>query len=213
MSCCGKSPKAVPAEADQPESLGGGYLAAGNSLRAGLDMLCQCVQVHEKSILLALLPVTLLALHEPAVAAWLPVWSTLSLYPLLKKDGLSIAYLACLLLWLAVAPPPSILKGDMSSTQQLSQAARQVKGTRRLSLRDRFINYVGDQSIQQLLQHASVLSLLPAVCIHGAQCVLHPPVRFLHLYDAAFVSLSFLHIAATALYLNVRQWSFPRTKS
>ena len=202
----------MPAEADQPESLGGEYLAAGNSLRAGLDMLCQCVQVHEKSILLALLPVTLLALHEPAVAAWLPVWSTLSMYPLLKKDGLSTAYLACLLLWLAVAPPPSILKGDMSTTQQYSQAERQVKG-RRISLRNRFIDSVGDQSIQQLLQHASVLSLLPAVCIHGAQCVLHPPARFLHLYDAAFVSLSFLHIAATALYLNVRQWSFPRTKS
>ncbi|KAL0056130.1 hypothetical protein WJX82_008001 [Trebouxia sp. C0006] len=69
-------------------------------------------QVHEKSILLALLPVTLLAFDQPVVAAWLPVWAAFSMYPLLKKDGLHIAYLACLLLWLAVAAPPSSLRSD-----------------------------------------------------------------------------------------------------
>ncbi|KAL0040929.1 hypothetical protein WJX79_010386 [Trebouxia sp. C0005] len=36
-------------------------------------------QVHEKSILLALLPVTLLAFDQPVVAAWLPVWAALSI--------------------------------------------------------------------------------------------------------------------------------------
>ena len=71
---------------------------------------CSMLQVHEKSILLALLPVTLLVLDQPVVAAWLPFWSTLGMYPLLRKDGLSIAYLGCLLLWLAVATPPATVQ-------------------------------------------------------------------------------------------------------
>lgn len=163
------------------------------------------LQVHEKSILLALLPVTLLALDQPVVAAWLPVWAALSMYPLLKKDGLSIAYLACLLLWLAIAAPPSSLRSGQQSAVQTGHACTQSKGSRRLGPRvgARFIGVSG----QQLLHYASLLSLLPAACIHVGQCFVQPPARLLHLYDAAFVTLSFAHIFATAVYLNVSQWS------
>ena len=61
------------------------------------------MQVHEKSILLPLLPVTLLADRHPVLALWLPAVATFSMYPLLKKDGLSLAYAACLLAWAGVA--------------------------------------------------------------------------------------------------------------
>ena len=65
-------------------------------------------QVHEKSVLLILLPVTLLAGHEPELAYWLPVVASFSMYPLLKKDGLCLAYAAVLLLWFNLWPtwPP-----------------------------------------------------------------------------------------------------------
>ncbi|DBB04217.1 TPA: hypothetical protein ACH3X1_013248 [Trebouxia sp. C0004] len=92
-------------------------------------------QVHEKSILLALLPVTLLAFDQPVVAAWLPVWAALSMYPLLKKDGLSIAYLACLLLWLAVAIPPSSLRSGQQKAVQSGHAHIQSRGPGRLGLK------------------------------------------------------------------------------
>ncbi len=163
------------------------------------------LQVHEKSILLALLPVTLLAFDQPVVAAWLPVWAALSMYPLLKKDGLSIAYLACLLLWLAVAAPPSSLRSGQRNAVQAGHAYTQSKGSRKLGPRvgAGFIGVSG----QQLLHCASLLSLLPAACIHVAQCFVQPPARLLHLYDAAFVTLSFAQIFSTAVYLNVSQWS------
>lgn len=174
---------------------------------AGMTPTWYCfLQVHEKSILLALLPVTLLAFDQPVVAAWLPVWAALSMYPLLRKDGLSIAYLACLLLWLAVATPPSSLRSGQQNAVSTDHAYAQSTQSRRLGPR------VGARCIgvsgQYLLHYASLLSLLPAACIHVVQCFVHPPGRLLHLYDAAFVTLSFAHIFTTAVYLNFSQWSF-----
>jgi len=49
-------------------------------------------QVHEKSILLPLLPATLLILHHPQFVSWLIIIATYSMYPLLQKDGLNLAY-------------------------------------------------------------------------------------------------------------------------
>ncbi len=170
------------------------------------------MQVHEKSILLALLPVTLLAFDQPFVAAWLPFWATLSMYPLLKKDGLSIAYLGCLFLWLAVAAPPASLTAGAQPADQVAQSeSSHMKASRKLGPRGPSKIHLDRFSGQQWLHYASVLSLVPAACIHASQCVVQPPARFMHLYDAAFVSLSFLHVAATALYLNATQWSLSRT--
>lgn len=63
------------------------------------------MQVHEKSVLLPLLPITMLSLEEPALAAWLPAIGATSMFPLLLKDGLPIAYLGTLLLWAALVWP------------------------------------------------------------------------------------------------------------
>jgi len=62
-------------------------------------------QVHEKTILLPLLPITLLLSGAPIDSAAYS-WGTLvnnvgvfSMWPLLKKDGLGLQYLAILLIW------------------------------------------------------------------------------------------------------------------
>ena len=157
------------------------------------------LQVHEKSILLALMPVTLLALDQPMIAAWLPFWSTLSMFPLLKKDGLSTAYSACLLLWLAIAPPPLTL--SLSATIQQSRQQEALQRQKSLGERLKALSW------QRLLHDGSVLLLIPAAVTHAAQFVVAPPAKYVHLYDAAFVTLSFVHIVAVAVYLNVVQWS------
>ncbi|KAG8214902.1 ALG6, ALG8 glycosyltransferase family-domain-containing protein [Butyriboletus roseoflavus] len=62
-------------------------------------------QVHEKTILLPLLPLTLLlsgAIPGEEVFAWGAfgnIVGVFSMWPLLKKDGLGVQYLAMLLLW------------------------------------------------------------------------------------------------------------------
>jgi alpha-1,3-glucosyltransferase len=54
-------------------------------------------QVHEKSILLPLLPATLLCLRQPKFTAWQVLVSTFSMSPLLFKDGLALGYIILML--------------------------------------------------------------------------------------------------------------------
>lgn len=161
------------------------------------------MQVHEKSILLALLPVTLLAFEEPVVAAWLPVWATISMYPLLKEDGLSTAYVGCLFLWFAIASGIAYKSGNTHATDRRSShvsagnvgAAKGAMNTKA----------TGQGSGEKCLHGQSLLSVLPAICIHAAQIAVKPPLRLQYLYNAAFVTLAFTNVAASFVYLNVRQ--------
>ncbi|CEO98031.1 Alpha-1,3-glucosyltransferase [Plasmodiophora brassicae] len=52
-------------------------------------------QVHEKSILLPVVPAALLCLHDPVLSAWFSRAALFSVYPLLRKDGLTMPYVAC----------------------------------------------------------------------------------------------------------------------
>ena len=167
------------------------------------------VQVHEKSIMLALLPATLLAFEEPDLAAWLPVWGTLGMFPLLRKDGLSIAYIACLLLWLCVAPPPNVLVPVRSADLIIEDEGQQnvqhhvSRGSFAKVLRGLGISAVG---AERVLRSSRVASVLTAVGVHFAQCCVDPPVRFPFLFDAAYVSLAFVQICGAMLLTNCKQW-------
>ena len=63
--------------------------------------ICYAVQVHEKSILLPLLPITVLAGTYPPLALWTPLIATFSMYPLLHRDGVILAYIGTALLYAA----------------------------------------------------------------------------------------------------------------
>ncbi|XP_002168389.2 dolichyl pyrophosphate Man9GlcNAc2 alpha-1,3-glucosyltransferase isoform X2 [Hydra vulgaris] len=60
-------------------------------------------QVHEKSILIIALPVCLLLLDCPLVSVWFLVISTISMYPLLERDGQSFSYFTLLILFIAIS--------------------------------------------------------------------------------------------------------------
>ncbi len=59
-------------------------------------------QVHEKSILMPLLPITLLYSHNPRFATWMTAVACFSMYPLLVRDGLALAYASSMLGLLAL---------------------------------------------------------------------------------------------------------------
>lgn len=59
-------------------------------------------QVHEKNILLPLMPLLLLTPQYVAWGMWCAQIMTFSLFPLLEKDGLVIAYIATSAIWLAL---------------------------------------------------------------------------------------------------------------
>ncbi len=146
-------------------------------------------QVHEKSILLALLPVTLLAPELPALAAWLPAVAAFSMYPLLKKDGLSLAYVALLLLWAAFTLPAQ-------ANRTAVMGRTWMHGLTSCGLPLIFRTSVG-----------------LALGVHAAAAVLEPPKRLPYIFDALITALSFLHFAAAALYIQVLMWRQGHEKS
>ncbi|CAB4006200.1 Dolichyl pyrophosphate Man9 c2 alpha-1,3-glucosyltransferase [Paramuricea clavata] len=59
--------------------------------------------VHEKSILLVTLPASLLLPLQPLETIWFLFITLFSMIPLLEKDGLLLAYIPCMLLFLLLA--------------------------------------------------------------------------------------------------------------
>lgn len=57
-------------------------------------MLLCWITVHEKSILLPLLPASFLAIDEPLIFRWLTYFALLSMFPLLRRDELILPYVA-----------------------------------------------------------------------------------------------------------------------
>jgi alpha-1,3-glucosyltransferase len=150
-------------------------------------------QVHEKSILLPLLPVTLLAPDVPALAAWLPAVAAFSMYPLLKKDGLSLAYGALLLFWAAFTLP-----SQAAPNRTAASGGAQGRGGSMLSY-----------GLPLIFRTSVGLAL----GIHAAAAVLDPPKRLPFIYDALMTALSFLHFAAAAVYVQLLLWSQDHEKS
>ncbi|KAG2705265.1 hypothetical protein I3760_05G044000 [Carya illinoinensis] len=64
-------------------------------------------QVHEKSILLPLLPASLLALEEPFLLKWITLHALFSMFPLLCRDGLILPYIALSVLFTLVYHAPT----------------------------------------------------------------------------------------------------------
>ena len=69
----------------------------------GLAFFLCSFQVHEKHILLPLLPVALLGGRAPLLLGWLSTVAAFSLYPLLRRDGLALPYAVCQAGYLALA--------------------------------------------------------------------------------------------------------------
>uniref|UniRef100_A0A453I643 Alpha-1,3-glucosyltransferase n=1 Tax=Aegilops tauschii subsp. strangulata TaxID=200361 RepID=A0A453I643_AEGTS len=63
-------------------------------------------QVHEKSILLPLLPASLLALHEPHLHGWFTYYALFSMYPLICRDQLLLQYISVLGLFVLIYYSP-----------------------------------------------------------------------------------------------------------
>ncbi|TFK52429.1 glucosyltransferase, partial [Heliocybe sulcata] len=118
-------------------------------------------QVHEKTILLPLLPVTLLlsgASPDSGPFAWCALINNVavfSMWPLLKKDGLGVQYIATTILW------------------------------------NRFIGYkpfrIRDRTFVQFLSATVYVSLL---VLHLLEMIITPPVRYPDLFPVLNVLVS-----------------------
>ncbi len=121
-------------------------------------------QVHEKHILLPLLPAMLLAPELPAASCWFAAVASFSMFPLLERDGLRVPYYV---LQLAL-----ILVLAAFESAWPSGAARQLP------------------TIWRRICAASVAGM---VVLHAVEALFAPPARYPDLYAVVFSAYSSVH--------------------
>jgi len=147
-------------------------------------------QVHEKSILIPLLPLTMLSSLsssqegvDSVVSPALMHSAMLSMYPLLIKDGLQDAYVGLLIIHLGFV---CLLWHD----QESSTATRNLNITKRT-----YIN-----KLRSPWSQSPLLSLAIITAIHGIRATTPPPSRYPFLWDALMVSWAFLNFIEVFLH-------------
>ncbi|KAJ4793211.1 hypothetical protein LUZ62_044457 [Rhynchospora pubera] len=133
-------------------------------------------QVHEKSILLPVLPASLLALQEPQLYSWLTYYSLFSMYPLICRDKLLLQYIASLGLFLLVFYSPD----------------RAHSGVNRSRLYYKNLIWF--------------VPLLGSVVLHAVYLLVKPPEKYPYLFEALMMLLSFSQFVFFTLYSNIKQW-------
>ncbi|OWZ24650.1 Dolichyl pyrophosphate Man9GlcNAc2 alpha-1,3-glucosyltransferase [Phytophthora megakarya] len=156
-------------------------------------------QVHEKTILLPLLPISLLFAHNALLSGWFSVLSTFSMYFLLKKDGLVLPYIVLQLSYASIAVIPFLTSGTVKHLH-----AQQI---------DIAPGYRHDGSAHPLFRAYVTLSLLGIVAIHAAQVLITPPTRYPHIHDYVFAAYSCGHFLLILVYLTYWQWSTESRKT
>lgn len=141
--------------------------------RKGCDL-----QVHEKSILLPLLPLTILSRHDSAtfLAILLPAAAVFSMVPLLAKDGLLVASAAVLAIYV--------------------QAVRVQCATRALCVETSTSPTVW---VRKVLIGTSIAGMILLTILFIA---IPPPLQWPYLWDALIMAWAFPHFLAAFMYLH-----------
>jgi alpha-1,3-glucosyltransferase len=151
-------------------------------------------QVHEKSILIPLLPLTMLSSLSSSfslkgvggvLGPALMHSVMLSMYPLLEKDGLQDAYVGLLIIHLGLVC--LLWRNQESSTAT----------TRNLYLTKR--TYIS--TLRSPWSHFPLLSLAIITAIHGIRATMPPPSRYPFLWDALMISWAFLNFIEVFIHL------------
>lgn len=145
------------------------------------------MQVHEKSILLPLLPLCLLLGQEqPRLLRWLNTVSVFSMVPLLKKDSLALATAAA----------------TAACHAAITLAGCKAEGGAEQARQQRSSNSSVGQLPDAIARLASRLSLATCATLLAASAAVPPPPRLPFLYDALITSWAFAHFFALFLYTN-----------
>eukprot|EP01083_Nonionella_stella_P034871 95334_1 len=136
-------------------------------------------QVHEKTILFPLLPITLMINDSPQLVTWIGSVATFSMFPLLEKDGQVIPYFVCQLLF--------ILVGLFSHTL-VEKAVFSGSMYDRLFHTTRRVSYLGMTAIHCVHQWFPGIGRYPDISLY------------------LFVIFSAAHFIIVMIGMNVIQW-------
>lgn len=147
-------------------------------LNSSLSFYLFSYQVHEKSILLPLLPVSLLAGDEPFLFKWMMHYALLSMFPLLCRDELILPYISLYVLFILLYHAP---------------AGRQ-------HTRDA-------QSLANLKSFVMAFLVICSLVLHIVYLALCPPEKYPFLFEAMIMLLCFTQFVFLAGYANGKQWT------
>ena len=154
-------------------------------------------QVHEKHILLPLLPAALLAPRQPTLFAWFATTAAFSLYPLLERDGQALPYAVCQLGFLALtlalepaAPPTSPADPEGKAATAAATADMPPPPLR----------------LPWPARAAMGLSLTGMVLLHVLKALVTPPTRYPDIHTVAFAAYSCVHFVAAYVAALGWQW-------
>ncbi|XVF37657.1 hypothetical protein REPUB_Repub20aG0028500 [Reevesia pubescens] len=150
-------------------------------------------QVHEKSILFPLLPLSLLALEEPRSLLWLTHFAMFSMFPLVHRDKLVLAYMALYALFILLYFAPGGPGGRCNSSKTLDHSQKTKKGTE-------FISSIAFHPL------AMCFLCLCSLILHVIYVTVHPPNKYPFLFEAVIMLLCFSQFVLFALYFNSKQW-------
>lgn len=111
--------------------------------------------------------------------------SMLNMYPLLKKDGLTQAYWALLLMHLGIA---TLLPPKHRQVNQLGEAWWQ-------------------RLVASVCSQPPLVSLGGIVAVHALTSTAKLPPKYPYLADAIMVSWAFVHFASVYVYMHVQQYN------
>nr|XP_043618484.1 probable dolichyl pyrophosphate Man9GlcNAc2 alpha-1,3-glucosyltransferase [Erigeron canadensis]XP_043618485.1 probable dolichyl pyrophosphate Man9GlcNAc2 alpha-1,3-glucosyltransferase [Erigeron canadensis] len=134
-------------------------------------------QVHEKSILLPLLPASMLAIEEPFLFQWFAHFALLSMFPLLCRDKLFLPYIALYGIFICIYYAPN----GKSNTPKTSSSSR---------LTSLLISFI----------------LLLSLVLHIIYVTLIPPKKYPFLFEAIIMLHCFSQFVLVFVYSNRKQW-------
>eukprot|EP00250_Pteridium_aquilinum_P008093 c17665_g1_i1 orf=164-1666(+) len=137
-------------------------------------------QVHEKSILLPLLPASLLILEDFLLYKGVVLCAMFSMFPLLRRDGLVVPYVALFFLHLLLLGVPLLNKRH---------------------------TYAKGRQCMFTLDHLTNILAIVGCLLNVTYMFMEPPVRYPFIFEALNAALVFGYLVVLALYSNLRQWS------
>ncbi|KAL8217800.1 hypothetical protein R6Q57_021173 [Mikania cordata] len=146
-------------------------------LNSSLSFYLFSFQVHEKSILLPLLPASILAMEEPFVFQWFTQFALLSMFPLLCRDKLLLPYTA--------------LYGIFILTYYAPNGKTDTPKPRFWSHMTLFF---------------VVFLLFLSFVLHIVYLTINPPKKYPFLFEAIIMLLCFSQFVFVAVYTNWKQW-------
>lgn len=154
-------------------------------------------QVHEKSILLAALPVCFQLNEMPLVSIWFLQATTFSMLPLFLKDGLLVPYVVTSLAFLYF------------SIYLLSALDDCSESDLRLGPHHRLLFFLPKMDLAKITKWKFYISIATMTGLSIASVALLPPPHLPDLFAVLVSTTSFLHFLGTFIYFNIVLFSGP----